>query len=75
MANLGLEGVPIGLDCLQCGKPVTVNYIAHGQVKEFLVSDLVQRLVVAAARHVIETKGAEHQRCAECKDLPADTKA
>ena len=69
MANLGLEGVPTGLNCERCGQPVTVSYIAHGQVKEALVSDAMQALVAAAARTVIE-RGDIPRLCTACTNQP-----
>ena len=61
--SAGLDNVPIGLDCEHCGKPLTVNYMAHGTSGEALVSDALLDLVKAAGRAIFKDRVV---LCEEC---------
>jgi hypothetical protein len=63
-ANAGLDGVPIGLDCQECGTPITVSYIAHGRSADELVSDPMLDLVKAAGRALFKNHAPLCSNCA-----------
>lgn len=65
MASAGFSGIQIGLNCTECGGPITVDYMGHGDDLAALTSEAMKEFVVAAVRGVISRDGA--QKCATCQ--------